>query len=380
MTDTIAGWLNGAALADPHWSLAIWETFQFVCQVHGVAPLLHPKLQGTPWLDSSLQSWLVEQYQFNTQRVSRMQAELQAILALFSRQQLPVMPLKGSLVASQYYAEAGLRPMADLDLLIHPGDFALAARLLAQLGYQPEVKHWKHTEFVKPENRAVVSRECEHPDNPRKLEVHLYCRESFGGPLVELTDLMWQHATPGELLGEMAWLVKAEALWLHLLAHATYHLWQGRGRLLHLVDLALVTPHLTDPLDWLNRVEARFTYPSLALLYRYFPGVLESALLASQEVRVSASFRRWVDSLNLVNTSYLNPNPIGLYLLKALKFSEGRPTEVAQALRFALLPSLEEIALDHPSITQSQLPWLAYFLLPLDWIKRVKGKVGTLER
>lgn len=377
ITNTIAGWLNQSELIDPHWSPAAWETFQFACRVHGVAPLLYPTLRAMPWLDNSRQSWLAEQYHFNAQRIARMQAELQAILILFSRQQLPVIPLKGSLVTAQYYAEAGLRPMADLDLLIRPGDFATATQLLAHLGYQPEVAHWKHTEFVKPENRAVVARDYEHPDNPRKLEVHLHCRETFGGPTVELTDLMWRHATPGELLGETAWLIQPEPLWLHLLVHATYHFWQGRGRLIHLVDLARVTPHLTNPQAWLNRVEARFTYPSLALLHRYFPDTLDPALLASQRVRVSASFWHWVDSLNLVNTSHLNPRPPGLYLLKALKFSEGRPAEVAQALRFALLPSLAEISLDHPHLAQSKAPWLAYFLLPFDWVKRVKGKAGS---
>ncbi len=369
----MAGWLHEAEPADPRWSAAAWEVFPLVCQVHGVAPLLHPKLQGAPWLDASRQSWLAEQRRLNVQRIGRMQAELKAILALFSRQQLPVIPLKGFLVAAQYYAEAGLRPMADLDLLIRPGDFAPAARLLAQLGYRPEVTHWKHTEFVKPENRAVVSQEYEHPDNPRKLEVHLHCRETFGGPTVELTDLMWRQAGPGEVLGESAWLVKPGALWLHLLVHATYHVWQGRGRLIHLVDLAQVTPRLDDPPAWLERVDARFTYPALALLQRYFPHTLDPALPAAQRMRVPASFRRWVDSLNLVNTSHLNPQPAGFYLLKALKFSQGHPGEVAQALRFALLPSLEEIALDHPVLAQSPAPWLAYFLLPLDWIKRVKG-------
>ena len=100
-----------------------------------------------------------------------------------------------------------------------------------------------------------------------------------------------------------------------------------------------------------------------------------SVCQVSPKARVSASFRRWVDSLNLVNTSHLNPNPAGLYLLKALNFIEGRPGEVARALWFALLPSLAEVALDHPNLAQSKAPWLAYFLLPFDWIKRIAGKV-----
>jgi len=234
------------------------------------------------------------------------------------------------------------------------------------------VTHWKHVEFSRPDNRRVVSTEVEHPDNPRRLEVHLHCRETFGGPTVDLTELMWQRAVRRTLLGESTLLVDADTLWLHLLVHATYHAWQGRGRLLHLLDLAQVRPHLKQPLPLLNSIDARYTYPALELLHRFFPGRPDVILLASQHGRVSASFRRWTHSLNLVNTSYLNPNPAGLYLLKALRFTGGRPGEVLQAFRFAFLPGLAEIALDHPRLARSKAPWLAYFLLPLDWVKRLR--------
>ncbi|HXV98493.1 MAG TPA: nucleotidyltransferase family protein [Anaerolineae bacterium] len=367
----MAGWLNTPEPQNPDWSPKSWETFQFASRVHGVAPLLFAKLSVADWLDEALKSWLAEQYHFNAQRLAKIKAELKTILALFSQHQIPVMPLKGSILAATYYPEAGLRPMADLDLLIRPQDFASSATLLVQLGYRQEVVHWKHTEFSRPDNRRVVSTTCEHPDNPRKLEVHRYCRETFGGPTVELTEIMWRNAVQDELLGEPVLLVKPEALWLHLLVHTTYHMWQGKGRLIHLVDLSLLLPHLDDPLPLLNSVEARFTYPSLILLKKYFPAALDDALLATQHPRVSPSFRQWAASLDLVNTSHLNPKPPGLYLSRAIKFTEGRPREVAQALRFALLPSLEEIALDHPKLAQSRAPWLAYFLLPVDWAKRV---------
>jgi hypothetical protein len=309
-----------------------------------------------------------------------MQAELKAILASAASHHLPLMPLKGSVLSVGFY-EAGLRPMADLDLLIRLGDIEVMKQLLAELGYEQEIVHWKHTEFVKLGNRGVVSTEYEHPDNPRKLEIHLYCRETFGGPAVDLTNLMWAGASQGQLLGEQARLASPEALWLHLLVHHTYHVWQGKGRLIQLVDLTRITKNrvsrrnpvfkMADALTLLNAIDARSTYPSLALSKRYFPTSLDDELLASQEARVSASFRHWVASLDLVNTSYLNPKPAGLYFLKALKFSDGRPRDVAQAVRFALLPSLDEITLDHPKLAQSKVPWLAYFLLPMDWARRL---------
>lgn len=369
--NTMARWLNEPEPQNPHWTRPTWENFQFASRVHGVAPLLFTKLKDAAWLDESIKSWLADQYWLNGQRLAKMQAELKAILALFSQQHLPIIPLKGSVLSVRYYPEAGLRPMADLDALIRAEDFEAGAHVLAQLGYQQEVVHWKHVEFCRPDNRQVISTQSEHPDNPRKLEVHLHCRETFAGPTVELTDLLWQHAAPDHLLGEPALLLKPEALWLHLLVHTTYHMWQGKGRLIHLVDLALLTPRLGDPLPWLNSVEARFTYPSLVLLNTYFPTVLNPAWLTQQQRRVSASFRQWAASLDLVNTSHLNPKPPGLYLGKALKFSEGRPGEVLQALRFALLPRLDEMALDHPRLVRSKMPWLAYLFLPVDWAKRM---------
>jgi hypothetical protein len=328
-----------------------------------------------------MRDWLEQQYTCNAQRVAKMQAELKAILALFAAHNIPLMPLKGSILSVDYYQDPGHRPMADLDLLVRPEQRDRAGQLLAQLGYQQEVVHWKHIEWVKPDNRQVVSTEVEHPDNPRKLEQHLYCRESFGGPTIDLTEQMWASAAPGQLLDEPAILPSPTALWLHLLVHNTYHLWQGKGRLIQLVDLVRLNSYLSGPkkkgasnLDHLlNTVDARYTYPSLALLQKTFPAAVPSSLLIKQRARLSLPFRRWADSLDLVNSSYLNPKPQGLYLLKALKFSQGHPAEMLQALRFTLLPSLDEIALDHPRLARSKLPWLAYFLLPLDWAKRLRS-------
>jgi len=349
----------------------MWETFQRVCRVHGITQSLHEKLRGVAWMDDALQSWLEEQYAFNAQRIAKMHNELKEILALFSQNNIRVMPLKGSILSTNFYKNPTWRPMADIDLLIQPEDFATSADLLARLGYERDVVHWKHTEFSKPDNRQIISKTAEHPENPRKLEVHLQCRETFGGPTINLTELMWANSRQGELLGESVIIPNLDVLWLHLVVHSTYHIWQGRSRLIQLIDLAQITPQLNNQFLFLNSIDARFTYPSLALLKKYFPAAIEDSLLATQRERVSPAFKGWVASLDLVNTSYLNPKPAGPYLLKAFKFTEGRPQEVLQALRFAFWPKLEEIALDHPKLAKSKVPWLGYFLLPLDWTKRL---------
>ncbi len=371
---TITQWLNELEPQNPNWSPQEWESFKLVCRVHGIAPLLYKNIKQATWLKADIQPWLAEQYAFNAQRITKMQQELAEILALFANKQIPLMPLKGSILGLKFYQDPAYRPMADLDLLIRAADFEVSAHLLTQLGYEPDITHWKHTEFSKADNRQVINPNCEHPHNPRKLEIHLQCRENFGGPMINLTELMWKNAYQGSLLGQSAIIPKLEALYLHLLIHCTYHLWQGKGRLIHLVDLTHITPQLSHPVSILNGIDARFTYPALAMLNKYFPTTLDKTLLTQQQKQVSPKFQEWVAGLDLVNTSYLNPNPTGLYLTKALKFTEGRPTEIMQAFRFALLPRLEEMALDHPKLSKSKAPWLAYCLLPLDWLKRMTHK------
>ena len=368
--DTLVNWLNGVGpINAPDWSSDTWKTVQYICSVHGIAPLLREQLRGHR-INRSWQHWLAEQYDFNTRRIAKMHGELQEILALFHTSDVPVIPLKGSVTSIELYSSPGLRPMADLDLLIHTADFERASRLLPQLGYEQNIAHWKHTEFSRPDNRQVVSTTCEHPDNPRKLEIHLRCRESFGGPLIDITEIMWGSSFAGELLGVPTVRVTPEVFWLHLLVHNSYHLWQGSARLIHLVDIARLLPRLEYPLKPLDAVDARFTYPALAMLNKHFPRVASAMLVENQQSKVLPRFRQWVDTLDLVNSSYLNSAPQGMYLRKALRFAEGRPGEVARALRLALLPSVKEMALDHPRLARSKAPWLAYFLLPLDWGKR----------
>ena len=50
---------------------------------------------------------------------------------------LPCLLLKGAALASAHYQNPGLRPMADLDILVRPRDVEPATRLLAEHGYHP---------------------------------------------------------------------------------------------------------------------------------------------------------------------------------------------------------------------------------------------------
>ena len=65
-------------------------------------------------------------------------AQLAQIAAGFREENIQWMALKGAALAVRHYADLGLRPMADLDILIRAEDVRRAAALLSRAGYRAE--------------------------------------------------------------------------------------------------------------------------------------------------------------------------------------------------------------------------------------------------
>jgi hypothetical protein len=61
--------------------------------------------------------------------------ELQDTLGTFAREGIPVVALKGVVLAVLVYSEPALRPMQDVDLLVRSGDLEAADAALRGLGY-----------------------------------------------------------------------------------------------------------------------------------------------------------------------------------------------------------------------------------------------------
>ena len=289
-----------------------------------------------------------------------MQAEARLILAGFEAAGIPIAPLKGLVLQTQYYADPALRPMSDLDFLISPPHYTAGLGLLTQLGYQVQRSHWKNIELIKPDNVQVIDPFCEHPDNPRWVELHLACKEMFGGPNLDLTECVWAQGREAQLLGETAVLMSPETLWLHLAAHTSADLWRGKARLIQLIDLWTLQPHVPNLSAALESVEARFVGLGLSLLQRTFPRTLSESQETSLRRRVSGPFWRWAKSFDLVNSSRLNPDPKLPYLLKVLRFNEGRPREILQALRYIFWP--DRAALMSPTSIQGAVSGKSWYL------------------
>jgi hypothetical protein len=372
------------------WDADDWEAARWAIQVHGIAPLLDWTFESSPnraALPERLQMYLAEQRRLSGQRVERLLGELAAILEAANRRGIAVAPLKGSLLATSYYAEPGLRPMNDLDLLVRPDDEARMLDLLAGLGYRKLARGWKHIALARPDGAGpIVSYDGEHPDNPRSLELHVRVAEQFWGIRYDLTSETWAGSAPGTLLGAEAQVSRPAALLHHLAVHASSDAIARRLRLLHLHDIALVAAQVGRA-GWEQiaraaqaRREERLVYPALLLASRYYP-IIPADVLATLRAGVPLALLRHLDESGIDHLSYCNTAPT-TPAEKLCWFRPGR--ERIGAIRHMLIPDPSEMAHWFPRMGQPILLPLAYArysLMLLRWgLRRARGRPRMMLR
>ena len=301
LTAAVVSWLDpahhrAACVQLATWQPADWSMLKTVIFIHGIGPYLHEMLPQTVLharLPTDFQHWLAEQHALNAARIQKMHGELHAILYAANRAGIAVMPLKGSLLGTLYYPSPALRPMSDLDLLVHPADQAGLVAILRALHYgklpgYPDVYQHDFT---------VVSMTSEHPDNPRPVEVHTRIQRSVwdDAGVYEITAALWSTATPQLLLGEMIYMPALDQLLLSVTTHALKHSLLAQGRILQWLDIAYLAPHIQQvPL-----MHANWSYPVLRLASRALPSQLAQLDLAPLAARTRPYLRRWCESTPL---------------------------------------------------------------------------------
>lgn len=304
----LATWLEGPdparAAAVRRWSSSTWVAFQRVVTMHGLAPHLAAMLPGSGLgeaIPAATLAWLAAQAARNADRIRRMHGELAAILGGAESAAIEVMPLKGAILTTMPGADPYRRPMADLDLLVRPGDRGRLAQVLVGLGYRhvPDGhRRPTHDVFADPDDSRLVDPTGEHPDNPRRVELHVEVKRHLWGWADDddLTAELWRGARRGVVLGRPATLPTGEALLAHLAIHATSDLLSGRGRLVQWLDLGVVAPTAGDPA---RLPHPRLAYPSLRLARRTLPIQLTGVDLSGLERLVPARLERWATTVPL---------------------------------------------------------------------------------
>jgi hypothetical protein len=249
-----------------------WNVLLDLAERHGVQPLLYQALVATEGaIPPSQISGIEQRYQVNLHKALLLARELIRIVDHLSDLGIDVMPYKGLAVAEVIYGDIALRQAGDIDLLIHPQDFARARDAARELGYIP------HLPLSAAEERAYLKSgyECafDGPAGPNLLELQWAIQPRFYSVDYDVNEL-FRRAVTVPISGHPMKTPSSEDLLLVLSIHAAKHVW---GRLVWLCDIARVM--VLPELDW-NWIASRAKALGIVRIVRVAM-LLASRLLAA---------------------------------------------------------------------------------------------------
>ena len=201
-------------------------------------------------LPAPLQARLANAYRATLGRSVRCRRALTDIARAFADAGVPLVVLKGLVLAETVYPDPGCRVMSDLDLLVRPEDVDRAHDLLSGLGYSPdaEADPAGHGEsFVRQFEGERLYLHPDHPHCPVELHWFLVNREWFRVTTRLEGEALWERVRPLPLDGITAWQFSAEDTMLYLCFHLAVHHRYGLVRAF--VDLDRLVRH-GPTLDW----------------------------------------------------------------------------------------------------------------------------------
>jgi hypothetical protein len=314
-----------------------WQTLVVLATREGTAPLLHfhlrrlDLLQRLPSAAAHRLTAVTNLAWANSVVLEDRWAE--ATIAL-TRAGVETLTLKGMALAGTVYPERGLRPMADIDLLVRPADRRAAVKTLRGLGYR--------TLGEEAEQAARNFTELVRDGTLIDLHWHAARYLRFDRVVDVDHDGFWRRARPLVSSGVRSLALCPEDLLLHLILHLT--LGSEFGRVLWYSDVDAVIRCAAE-LDWerLAAVAERWRVRALTgfvlgVVHDSFDTPLPSGLLE----RLSCGRVRRAMVSSCIGAS--SPPSLGprrgdtrVYLAQTLLMD--RPADVLRLLAWTFFPS-----------------------------------------
>ncbi|MFN0091192.1 MAG: nucleotidyltransferase family protein, partial [Acidimicrobiales bacterium] len=148
-------------------------------------------------------------------------------------------PVKGAVLAGEVWPAPEARPMADIDVVIPPGQRAAAGAALSAAGLRPAgTNPWEDT-FLAWGDGAVGRTDGESADHNGKVELHPGWVERLHNYLVGDRDRVIGEAAPGELAGAPCRRLPPGALAAQVVGHLSASVVRAEVRALNVVDAVL---------------------------------------------------------------------------------------------------------------------------------------------
>ena len=210
-----------------------------------IGPLLHRALAGRELLSPATCAALRTAYRATAIYNLVFMRELGSCLEQFDSAGIPAIVLKGAALAEPIYGSLALRPMGDLDILVHHTDLPRVCTVVERLGFRPIRLETHAGALAEHENELAFTK----PGRIRvDLDVHWSLLDSPFYQREMAMQWFWERARVQALGGLSAPALCPEALVLHLCAHLMLH-HHGEG-LLWWNDIAEVLQIECGAIDW----------------------------------------------------------------------------------------------------------------------------------
>jgi hypothetical protein len=219
-----------------------WLAVISLAEEHGLWPLVvtHARAAGAA-MPADLAAVLERRILETTAINLALSAQLAAIVTGLARNGIACVALKGPVLACHLYGHLGLRPFADLDLLIAPDAVAAAAETLYSAGYRDADDYAIARGIYPAAGRELVF----VPDAPSRVNIELQTDVSdWTLPLQLPAGVLIGRARTLHVGGIAIPALSAEDQLLTLVVHGFRHRW---GSLRYVTD---VHAACADGLDW----------------------------------------------------------------------------------------------------------------------------------
>jgi hypothetical protein len=223
----------------------VWPAVLDLAAAEQVAPLLHRAWRDAPGLPEKARARLHRAYVETAARNTLLLDELARALDRLDQADVPVIVAKGAALAETLYGNPALRPMVDIDLIVHGADLDRAIAALGPLGYGAPPAELAPGARLAYDNEVSLGR----PD-PRAVPIELHW-SLFDDPHYQRRVPMgwfWATTEAASVAGRPARVLGPDALLLHLCGHLWLH-HAGAGLLWH-HDVAELLTRRAGDLDW----------------------------------------------------------------------------------------------------------------------------------
>ncbi len=245
------------ALLHEHADRLDWERLLDRAAAHKVAALLAGRVAASG-VDSHLSTRVRQRLEVIRTKAAAQAARarwtLERVATAFAEEDVPLLLVKGSVLAEKIYGTAALRPFFDVDIVVRPDTLDRAERVLRSLGYRfAPVRvaslRWQGVRVdgapddLAPDDvlREACLRVHQHlgfmPPDDRLLPLELHWQLRRPGLMTDPEGVLWHYAEPATVTGVATRILSPDAM----LVHAAVHVMSDSifaFRLLHLADVA----------------------------------------------------------------------------------------------------------------------------------------------